>query len=144
MIQFLCSLIDRHSDQRMESLPLGGRTLWGLHGVAVWPSSEPAGPTPQHRLGQHHRCSGQCGLRALAGVFCLGDGFVCWPHHCLGQRLRCLHPPAGAVALLGVLLNAKPLFVLTPVFIGSLFLTGMAVAFNRLHALPERYPHHWL
>ena len=48
------------------------------------------------------------------------------------------------VGLLGVLLNAKPLFVLTPVFIGSLLLTGMAVAFNRLHALPERYPHHWL
>jgi len=62
----------------------------------------------------------------------------------LGQRLRCLHPPAGAVALLGVLLHAKPLFVVLPVFTGSVLLTAMAVVFSRLHALSDHYPHHWI
>ena len=62
----------------------------------------------------------------------------------LGQRLRCLHPPAGAVALLGVLLQAQPLFVALPVLIGSLLLTAMAVGFSRLHGLSEPYPQHWL
>jgi CBS-domain-containing membrane protein len=37
----------------------------------------------------------------------------------LGQVMGCLHPPAGAVALLGVL-------------------------FSRLHGAAEPYPHHWL
>ena len=62
----------------------------------------------------------------------------------LGQRLRCLHPPAGAVALLGVLLAAQPRFVLMPVLSGSLLLTAMAVLFSRLHQGAERYPRHWL
>ena len=37
----------------------------------------------------------------------------------LGQVMGCLHPPAGAVARLGVL-------------------------FSRLHGAAEPYPHHWL
>jgi CBS-domain-containing membrane protein len=61
----------------------------------------------------------------------------------LGQLLRCLHPPAGAVALLGVLLQAKPAFVLVPVLSGSVLLTLMAVAFSRLRPATEPYPHHW-
>lgn len=61
----------------------------------------------------------------------------------LGQLLRCLHPPAGAVALLGVLLKANPAFVLMPVLSGSLLLTLMAVVFNRLLPAAEPYPHHW-
>jgi CBS-domain-containing membrane protein len=62
----------------------------------------------------------------------------------LGQGLRCLHPPAGAVALLGVLLAARPGFVLMPVLIGSLLLTAMAVLFSRLQSRAEPYPEHWL
>jgi CBS-domain-containing membrane protein len=58
--------------------------------------------------------------------------------------LRCLHPPAGAVALLGVLLAARPGFVLMPVLIGSLLLTAMAVLFSRLQGRAEPYPEHWL
>ena len=61
----------------------------------------------------------------------------------LGQQLRCLHPPAGAVALLGVLLRAKPLFVLLPVALGSVLLTLMAVLASRMRGEPEPYPHHW-
>jgi CBS-domain-containing membrane protein len=60
-----------------------------------------------------------------------------------GQGMRCLHPPAGAVALLGVLLSARAGFVLIPVLAGSLLLVLMAVLFSRLHRNTEPYPHHW-
>ena len=62
----------------------------------------------------------------------------------LGQLWRCLHPPAGAVALLGVLLQAKPIYVAMPVFTGSLLLTALAVLFHRLQRSAVPYPHHWL
>lgn len=61
----------------------------------------------------------------------------------LGQQLRCLHPPAGAVALLGVLLKAQPGFVFSPMLVGSVLLTLMAVLFSRFHQVGEPYPHHW-
>jgi CBS-domain-containing membrane protein len=62
----------------------------------------------------------------------------------LGQQLRCLHPPAGGLAFLGVALGATAPFVLTPVLSGSLLLVLIAAAFSRWvkGALP--YPHHWL
>jgi CBS-domain-containing membrane protein len=62
----------------------------------------------------------------------------------LGQRLRCLHPPAGGLAFLGVALGATPIYVLTPVLSGSLLLVLLAAGFSRWvkGALP--YPHHWL
>lgn len=62
----------------------------------------------------------------------------------LGQLLRCLHPPAGAIALLGVLLQAKPGFVLMPVFSGSVLLTLMAVLFSLILRTSDPYPHHWI
>ena len=62
----------------------------------------------------------------------------------LGQVLRCLHPPAGAVALLGVLLKAQPGFIWMPVLSGSLVMMVIAVAYSRLQPGAEHYPHHWL
>jgi CBS-domain-containing membrane protein len=60
----------------------------------------------------------------------------------LMQLLRCVHPPAGAVALLGVLASAKPAFVVTPVFLDSLLLAGITILFSRM--APDRaYPKHW-
>lgn len=61
----------------------------------------------------------------------------------MGQQLRCLHPPAGAVALLGVLLQAKAGFVLVPMLVGSVLLTLLAVLFSHLDRSGEPYPHHW-
>ena len=49
----------------------------------------------------------------------LGLGLAVGGTIVLGQALRCLHPPAGAVALLGVLLAARPGFVLMPVLAGA-------------------------
>jgi CBS-domain-containing membrane protein len=62
----------------------------------------------------------------------------------LGQQLRCLHPPAGAVALLGVLLQAKPGYVLSPILGGSVLLVLIAVLYHRLRPASGPYPHHWL
>ena len=62
----------------------------------------------------------------------------------LGQLLRCLHPPAGAVALLGVLNGARPIFVLVPVLTGSVLLVVLAVLMSRWIPQGDAYPHHWL
>jgi CBS-domain-containing membrane protein len=62
----------------------------------------------------------------------------------LGQQLRCLHPPAGGLAFLGVALGAQPLYVLTPVLSGSLLLVLIAAAFSRWVKGSMPYPHHWL
>lgn len=86
---------------------------------------------------------------STASVFWLGHSF--WVMGlavgltiALGQAFRCLHPPAGAVALLGVLLNASPAFVLTPIFSGSVLLVMIAVTYHRIRPSSGRYPHHWL
>ena len=62
----------------------------------------------------------------------------------LGQWWRCLHPPAGAIALLGVLLRAQPGYVLIPVLSGSGLLVLIAVAYHRLRPSSGTYPQHWL
>jgi CBS-domain-containing membrane protein len=62
----------------------------------------------------------------------------------LGQILRCLHPPAGGLAFLGVALGAQAGFLLTPVLSGSLLLVLLATAFSRGVKGAHRYPHHWL
>ncbi len=60
----------------------------------------------------------------------------------ISQRLRCLHPPAGAVALLGVLLHAHWGYVIFPILVGSLVLCLVALVFARI--THEPYPQHWL
>ncbi len=62
----------------------------------------------------------------------------------LGQLFRCLHPPAGAVALLGVISNASLNFILSPVFIGSLTLVMWGIIFNRISNKKSTYPVHWI
>jgi CBS-domain-containing membrane protein len=81
---------------------------------------------------------------ALLGPTPLAMGLAVGLAIAAGQLLRCLHPPAGAVALLGVLLGAHPLFVLTPVLSGSLLLVLIAVLFHRMVPATGAYPHHWL
>ncbi len=61
-----------------------------------------------------------------------------------GQLFRCLHPPAGAVALLGVISNANLNFILSPVLIGSLILVTWGVIFNRISNKKSLYPIHWI
>lgn len=59
------------------------------------------------------------------------------------QLTKTLHPPGGAVALVGVMSQASWEFVLTPVLAGSIILLLCTFVFNNL--MPERsYPRHWL
>ena len=62
----------------------------------------------------------------------------------LGQLFRCLHPPSGAVALLGVITNANLYYILSPVFLGSLVLVVWGVIFNRIFNKYSKYPVHWI
>jgi CBS-domain-containing membrane protein len=65
------------------------------------------------------------------------------------QVAHCLHPPAGATALIAVLGPAQVhrlgyVFVLTPVLTGSMILLGVAVLVNNLSAHSDRhYPTIW-
>ena len=59
------------------------------------------------------------------------------------QLTKTLHPPGGAVALVGVMSEADWTFLLTPVLAGSIILLFCTLAFNNI--MPERsYPRHWL
>ena len=57
----------------------------------------------------------------------------------LMQLTKTLHPPGGAVALVGVMSNAEVSFIFTPVLLGSIVLLFCTVVFNNL--MPGRsYP----
>lgn len=56
---------------------------------------------------------------------------------------RTVHPPGGAVALVGVMSNASWSFLWMPVFVGSLLIIMWTVIFNNVIA-GRSYPHHWL
>ena len=59
------------------------------------------------------------------------------------QVTKTLHPPGGAVALVGVMSQAKWSFLFTPVLLGSIILLICTIVFNNL--MPGRsYPKHWL
>ena len=62
----------------------------------------------------------------------------------LGQAFRCLHPPAGAVALLGVLLKASPIFIFIPVLSCSLILLIITFVFHHFQKRERSYTLHWL
>ena len=81
---------------------------------------------------------------AFLGTSPVVSGFGFASAIALGQRFRCLHPPAGAVALLGVLSNASPLFILLPVLTGSFLLLFIAVVFHSISINKADYPLHWL
>ena len=80
---------------------------------------------------------------AFFGTSPFVSGFAVASAIALGQNFRCLHPPAGAVALLGVLSNAPPLFILIPVLSGSLLLLVIASVFHRISINKVDYPLHW-
>ena len=134
---------------------LGLISAWSHYGLVVAPfgaSTVLLFGHPESPLAQPRNVVLGNTLAALVSVACvatLGDapwvmGLAVGLTIALGQWLRCLHPPAGAVALLGVLLQAKPIFILMPVLSGSVVLLGFAVLFHRLQRKSIPYPHHWL
>lgn len=134
---------------------LGGISAWSHYGLVVAPfgaSTVLLFGHPHSPLAQPRNIVMGNTLAAAVSVACVaGLGTAPWVMGlavgvtiALGQALRCLHPPAGAVALLGVLLRARVGFVVMPVLIGSLLLTAMAALFSRLKGDVRPYPHHWL
>ena len=61
----------------------------------------------------------------------------------LTQLTRTVHPPAGAVALIGVLSNADWHFIFTPALGGSIIIVLVTVIFSNL-VEGRPYPKHWL
>lgn len=59
------------------------------------------------------------------------------------QLTKTLHPPGGAVALVGVMNNASWDFLFTPVLAGSIIMVVCTIAFNKMVS-KQRYPLHWL
>lgn len=134
---------------------LGLMSSWSHYPLVVAPFGAstvllfgyPASPLAQPRnivLGNTVAAAVSVGCVAALGSSPLAMGLAVGLAIALGQVLRCLHPPAGAVALLGVLLRAKVGFVLMPMLAGSLLLVLMAMLFSRLRQSGEAYPHHWL
>lgn len=128
-------------------LGTGGLIVAPFGATAVLLFGNPGSPLAQPRnvvLGS--------GLAALVSVLCvqlLGNapwvmGLAVGGSIVLGQLLRCLHPPAGALAVLGVMLKAKISYLLFPVLPGALLLVLSAAAYRRLSGLGHRYPVHWL
>lgn len=60
----------------------------------------------------------------------------------LMQLTKTLHPPGGAVALVGVMGAASWQFLITPVFIGSVLIVLTTALFNNLVS-GRQYPRHW-
>lgn len=91
-------------------------------------------------------------IAALVSVLCvqlLGPapwvmGLAVGATMALGQRLRCLHPPAGALAVLGVLQHAQLSYLCFPVLPGAVLLVLLAALYHRISGLGHRYPVHWL
>jgi CBS-domain-containing membrane protein len=61
----------------------------------------------------------------------------------LMQLTKTLHPPGGAVALVGAMSGASWDFLLAPVLAGSTLILICTIAFNNL-AAGRTYPKHWL
>lgn len=119
--------------------PFGASTVL-LFGHPQSPLAQPRNVVLGNTLGALVSTACVSWLGASVGVMGLAVGITI----ALGQRLRCLHPPAGAVALLGVLMQARPSFVLSPILSGSLLLVLVAALFHRLRPASGPYPHHWI
>jgi HPP family len=61
----------------------------------------------------------------------------------LMKLTRTLHPPGGAIALVGVMSHASWSFLLTPALVGSLIIVSWTLIFNNI-APGRSYPRHWL
>jgi len=128
-------------------LGAGGLIVAPFGATAVLLFGNPGSPLAQPRnvvLG-----SGLAALVSVLCVQCLGTapwvmGLAVGTTIALGQLLRCLHPPAGALAVLGVLQHAKLGYLLAPVLPGAVLLVLLAAAYHRLSGLGHRYPVHWL
>jgi CBS-domain-containing membrane protein len=135
----LLGLLSSWSGMMLLAAPLGASTVL-LFGYPASPLAQPRNIVLGNLVG---------GSVSVAAVASLGQGplvialavgltiLIC-------QLLRCLHPPAGGLAFLGVALGVTPAYLVTPVLSGSLLLVLLAAGFSRWVRGAQRYPYHWL
>jgi CBS-domain-containing membrane protein len=134
---------------------LAALSVWSDHPLMAAPlgaSSVLLFGHPRSPLAQPRNIILGNGLGALIAVLLVGFGWYGpWAIAvgvgltlALGQQCRCLHPPAGGIAFLGVFLKAGPVFLVFPVLSGSVLLALMAWQFSRRVKTATPYPVHWL
>ena len=135
----LLGLLSAWSGQALLAAPLGASSVL-LFGYPASPLAQPRNLV----LGNVVGAAVGMGLAAWLGSGPLVAALAVGMTILLGQWLRCLHPPAGGLAFLGVALAPSPWYLITPVLSGSLLLVLLAASYSRWvrGALP--YPHHWL
>ena len=135
----ILSVICIHNDQSLLIAPFGASTVL-LFAVEESPLAQPRNLIMGNIFGA---------TSAIFAINCFGNnsfscGIAVAIAIALGHLFRCLHPPSGAVALLGVITNANLYFILSPVFLGSLVLVVWGVIFNRIFNKYSKYPVHWI
>ena len=128
-----------YEGQSLLIAPFGASTVL-LFGVEESPLAQPRNLIMGNLLG---------GISAIFSSYCFGNnsfscGIAVAITIAVGQLFRCLHPPAGAVALLGVISNANLNFILSPVLLGSTVLVIWGISFNRIFNKKSTYPVHWI
>ena len=135
---FLLGIISIQQNQTLLIAPFGASTVL-LFGISNSPLAQPRNLILGNIFGA---------ISAVLSVKILGLSYISCAIAvsiaiCLGQIFRCLHPPAGAIAVLGVISNAKMLYVITPVLTGSILLLILAIMFNKIFKVNPSYPIHW-
>jgi CBS domain-containing membrane protein len=136
--------------ERLSKMALGELNIWFIAPMGA--SAVLLFAVPSSPLAQPWSLVGGNILSALIGITCakllgvspLAAGIAVATAIGGMFALRCLHPPSGAVALMGVLGGPAILaqgyrFALWPVGVNSLFLLSVALLYN--NALGRRYPH---
>ena len=138
-INMLALVVSIYKDQSLLIAPFGASTVL-LFGFEESRLSQPRNLIMGNLLG---------GISAVFSFNCFGNnsfscGIAVAISIALGQLFRCLHPPAGAVAFLGVISKANLNFVLSPVLLGSFVLVIWGIIFNRIFNKKKSYPVHWI
>tara|TARA_Y100001978_G_scaffold27639_1_gene23595 strand:- start:468 stop:983 length:516 start_codon:yes stop_codon:yes gene_type:complete len=135
----ILALVCIYKDQSLLIAPFGASTVL-LFGVEKSPLAQPRNVIMGNLFG---------GISAVFSYNCFGNnsfscGLAVAIAITLGQLFRCLHPPAGAIAILGVISQANLNFVLSPVLIGSVVLVILGIIVNRILKKEPTYPVHWI
>lgn len=106
---------------------------------------------PDSPLAQPRNVIGGCVMGAIVCVTCVSlFGTAPWVMALavataikLMQLTHTLHPPGGAVALVGVMSHATWEFILVPVLVGAILMVACTAMFG--YFMPDRpYPKHWI
>jgi CBS-domain-containing membrane protein len=106
---------------------------------------------PDSPLAQPRNVIGGCVVGAIVSVACVAlFGSAPWVMALavataikFMQLTHTLHPPGGAVALVGVMSQATWEFIVVPVLVGALLMVACTAIFGSL--MPDRrYPKHWI